>query len=296
MGAVSAREVVLIVNPSAGGGRGARALPAVQARLRELGFALRTQSTRDLTHARELAADSARAGSLTATLGGDGLAGAVAGVIREHPGAVMGVLPGGRGNDFARANGISMDPVAACEVIAGGHERLVDVGDVDGRTFIGIASLGFDSFANHHANQAPARLGRGVYLYGALRTLATYRHATFTVTIDGAPDTFTGWSVAAANGPSYGGGMQVAPGADLHDGQLDVVLIRATSRLRFLRTLPTVFAGEHVHHPMVDVVRGVEVRIVTDHPLPVYADGDPIAVTPCTVRAIPDAIRVLLPA
>jgi YegS/Rv2252/BmrU family lipid kinase len=293
---VSAREVVLIVNPSAGGGRAARALGGIETRLRELGVAVHTQSTRDLNHARELAAEAAGSGRATVTLGGDGLAGAVAGVIREHPGAVMGVLPGGRGNDFARANGIPMDPQLACEVIAHGRERLVDVGDVDGRTFIGIASLGFDSHANHHANQAPARLGRGVYFYGALRTIATFRHATFTVTIDGTAETFTGWSVAAANGPSYGGGMLLAPDADLHDGRLDIVLIRATSRQRFLRTLPTVFKGEHIHHPMVDVVRARELRVATERPFTVYADGDPIAVTPCTVRAIPDAVRVLLPA
>jgi YegS/Rv2252/BmrU family lipid kinase len=296
MGPVPARDVVLIVNPSAGGGRGARALPAIQARLGELGLSVLTESTRDLNHARELAAAAASAGRLTVTLGGDGLAGCVAGVLREHPGSVLGILPGGRGNDFARANAIPLDPVLACDVIAGGHERLVDVGDVDGRTFIGIASLGFDSHANHHANQAPARFGRGVYFYAALRTLATFRHATFRVTIDGTLDMFSGWSVAAANGPSYGGGMRVAPDADLHDGRLDIVLIRASSRLRFLRTLPKVFKGAHVNSPMVDVVRGTEVQIATDHPFTVYADGDPIAVTPCTVRAIPDAIRVLLPA
>ncbi len=296
MSVVPAREVVLIVNPSAGGGRAARALPAVLERLGGLGLIVRTESTRDLNHARELAADAAAAQHLTVTLSGDGTAGAVAAVIRAHPGSVMGVLPGGRGNDFARANGIPLDPVEACDVIADGVERLVDVGDIDGRTFIGVASLGFDSYANYHANQAPARLGRAVYFYGALRSLATYRHATFTVTVDGVTDTYTGWSVAAANGPSFGGGMLVAPDADLHDGQLDVVLIRSSSRLRYLATLPRVFTGKHVRSPMVDVVRGAEVHIATDHPFTVYADGDPIAVSPCTVRAIPDAIRVLLPA
>jgi YegS/Rv2252/BmrU family lipid kinase len=293
---VPARDVVLIVNPSAGGGRGARALPAVLERLTELGVTTTAQSTRDLNHARELATESAGAGRITVTLGGDGLAGCVAGVLREHPGSVMGILPGGRGNDFARANGIPLDPEGACDVIADGTETLLDVGDVDGRTFIGIASLGFDSLANHHANQAPARLGRGVYLYAALRTLATFHQATFTLTIDGQPESFTGWSVAAANARTYGGGMIVAPDADLNDGRLDVVLIRGSSRMRFLRTLPKVFKGRHVESPMVDVVRCGELQVATDHPFTVYADGDPIAVTPCTVRAIPDAIRVLLPA
>ncbi len=296
MGPVPARDVVLIVNPAAGGGRGARALPAVVERLTELGVTTTAQSTRDLNHARELADDAAAAGRVTVALGGDGLAGCVAGVLREHPGSVMGILPGGRGNDFARANGIPLDPEHACDVIANGTETAVDVGDVDGRTFIGIASLGFDSLANHHANQAPARLGRGVYLYAALRTLATFHQATFTLTVDDRPESFRGWSVAAANGTTYAGGMIIAPEADLHDGRLDVVLIHGSSKLRFLRTLPKVFKGRHVESPMVDVVRCESIAVATDHPFTVYADGDPIAVTPCTVRAIPDAIRVLLPA
>jgi len=296
MGPVPARDVVLIVNPSAGGGRGARALPAVVERLTELGITTTAQSTRDLNHARELADEAARAGHVTVTLGGDGLAGCVAGVLREHPGSVMGILPGGRGNDFARANGIPLDPEAACDVIASGVETPMDVGDVDGRTFLGIASLGFDSLANHHANQAPARLGRGVYLYATLRTLTTFHQATFTLTVDGEPQSYKGWSVAAANSTTYAGGMIIAPGAELHDGRLDLVTIRGSSKLRFLRTLPKVFKGRHVESPMVDVVRATEVHVATDHPFTVYADGDPIAVTPCTMRAIPDAIRVLLPA
>jgi YegS/Rv2252/BmrU family lipid kinase len=293
---VPARDVVLIVNPSAGGGRGARALPAVVERLTELGVSATAQSTRDLNHARELAEEAAAAGRVTVTLGGDGLAGCVAGVMREYPGSVMGILPGGRGNDFARANGIPLDPEAACDVIASGIETPMDVGDVDGRTFLGIASLGFDSLANHHANQAPARLGRGVYLYAALRTLTTFHQAMFTLSVDGEPLSYKGWSVAAANSTTYAGGMVIAPNAELHDGRLDLVTIRGSSKLRFLRTLPKVFKGRHVDSPMVDVVRAAEVHVATDHPFTVYADGDPIAVTPCTVRAIPDAIRVLLPA
>jgi diacylglycerol kinase family enzyme len=90
--------------------------------------------------------------------------------------------------------------------------------------------------------------------------------------------------------------MFIAPDADLADGQLDVVLTSATSRLRFLRSLPLVFKGGHVDLPSVEVLRGPEVRISADRPFTVYADGDPIAELPVTVRAVPGAIRVLLPA
>ncbi len=143
----------------------------------------------------------------------------------------MGILPGGRGNDFARANGIPLDPEAACDVIADGTETLLDVGDVDGRTFIGIASLGFDSLANHHANQAPARLGRGVYLYAALRTLATFQPGD--VHADDRRRARRRSPAGASPPPTRGptaAGWSSPPTPTCNDGRLDVVLIRGSSR------------------------------------------------------------------
>ena len=290
------RSISLIVNPVAGGGRAAKALPRVEERLRALGVAFHTERTRDLDHARDLARSAAEAGETVVTLSGDGLVGCVAGVLRELPGSVLGVLPGGRGNDFARVLGIPRDAEAACAVIADGVERPVDVGDVGGRTFIGIASLGFDSDANRIANEAPSRLGNLVYLYGALRALVEWRPAAFEIDVDGERRSFTGWTVAAANSKAYGGGMFLAPDAQLDDGALDVVYCDRNSKLWFLRTLPKIFKGEHVHERGVHVLRGAVVTIAADRPFTVYADGDPIGEVPVTVRAIPGALRVLVPA
>jgi len=284
------------VNPHAGGGRAAKSLPQVQARLRTLGVEHHTELTRDLPHAQQLARSAAVAGEPAVVLSGDGLVGAVAHVLRGHPNAVMGVLPGGRGNDFARVAGIPLDVEEACEVIANGEPRAVDVGDVDGRTFIGIASLGFDSEANRIANEAPPQLGALVYAYGALRALAAWKHASYEVVVDGEARAFSGWSVACANSKAYGGGMFMAPDADLHDGKLDVVISEATTKAKFLRVLPAIFKGKHVEEPTVHVLRGAEVRISADRPFTVYADGDPIGELPCTVRAVQDAVKVLLPA
>jgi len=288
--------IALIVNPSAGGGRAGKVLPNVQARLRALGVEHHTELTRDLPHAQDLARAAAAAGEPAVVLSGDGLLGAVAHVLRGHGDAVMGVLPGGRGNDFARVAGIPLDVEEACEVIASGTPRPVDVGDVDGATFVGIASLGFDSEANRIANEAPPQLGGLVYAYGALRALAAWKHASFEVVVDGRARAFSGWSVACANSKAYGGGMYMAPDAELHDGQLDVVLSEATSKATFLRVLPSVFKGKHVEEPSVHVLRGAEVRVSADRPFTVYADGDPVGELPCTVRAVPDAVKVLLPA
>lgn len=291
-----ARSIALIVNPTSGGGRALKLLPAVQDRLRELGVTVRTERTQSLVHGAELARAAADAGEVAVTLSGDGLVGTVAGALRGLDGAVMGVIPGGRGNDFCRSAGIPLDALEACEIIASGVERALDVGDVEGRTFIGIASLGFDSDANRIANEAPPRLGNLVYVYGALRALLAWKPARFTIEVDGASRTFSGWSVAAANANAYGGGMFLAPDASLHDGMLDIVTTADTSKLRFATSLPKVFRGKHVDEPSVDVVRGREVRISADRPFTVYADGDPIGELPVTVRAVPSALNVLLPA
>ena len=290
------RALALLVNPHAAGGRPLRLLPRVEARLRDLGIAFTTQRTQSLLHGCELAREAAARGEIPVTLSGDGLIGAVAGALRDMPDAVLGVLPGGRGNDFARMIGLPLDAVAACDVLAAGRATPIDLGEAGDRTFLGIASLGFDSDANRIANAAPPQLGRLVYLYGAFRALAAWTDARFTVAVDGERTEFTGWSVAAANSGFYGGGMRMAPHARLDDGALDVVLVGECSTLRFVRTLPKVFRGAHVHEPNVTVLRGAEVRVSADRPFTVFADGDPIGNLPITLRAVPAALRVLLPA
>jgi YegS/Rv2252/BmrU family lipid kinase len=288
------RAVCLIVNPSAGAGRAARLLPEVEAALRGMGLRFRVERTRSVEHARELARGAREAGEVAAAMGGDGLAGAVAGELRDGSG-LLAVLPGGRGNDFARKLGIGSDPVAACELIAAGHERRIDIAAVDGRAYLGILSAGLDSDVQEIANATRLRLGPPVYLYGTLRALAAWKPARWEVSVDGEARSFSGYSVAVANSGVFGGGMYLAPQAELDDGVLDVVLIADASRLRCLRNLPRVFKGTHVHEPNVHLLRGREITFGADRPFTAYADGDPIAELPATVRVEPGTLRVLAP-
>jgi len=288
-------KVCIVVNPSAGGGRAGRALPDVRGEFDRLGIEHRIEQTRSLEHAGELAVAATSAGEVTATLGGDGLISAVAGALK-HSCGVLGVLPGGRGNDFARVLGIPLDPVAACAVVAADVVRELDLGVVNGRTFISIASCGFDSDANRIANETRLVRGNLVYAYGALRALAGWRPARFEVTLDDRePKTLTGYTVAVANSGAYGGGMLMAPSASPDDGTLDVVMVEDLSKLRFLRLLPTVFKGEHVRQRSVHVSRAREVAVAADRPFTMYADGDPIAELPATIGVLPGAVKVIVP-
>lgn len=289
------RRIAVIVNPAAGGGRAGRSLGDVERALSSLGLEHHVERTRSLEHARGLALAAAQAGEVAAAFGGDGLVGAVAGAL-AHSEGVVGVLPGGRGNDLARVLGIPREPAAACQVLATGAVSSLDLGDAGGKTFVGIASCGFDSDANRVANEARLVKGNLVYAYAALRTLASWKPATFTLELDGGKvRTLVGCTIAAANSKAYGGGMFLAPDASLEDGLLDVVTIADRPKLQLLRLLPLAFKGQHVHKPNVDVVRTGQVRIAADREFTVYADGDPIAELPVTIRALPAAVKVIVP-
>lgn len=297
--------VCLIVNPSAGGGKARRLAPAAHEALVALGLEVRRVETRDLVHARELAVEAAQANETVVSLSGDGLVGEIADVLREVPGSVLGLLPGGRGNDLARVLGIPDDIRVACAVVAAGHVREIDLGivtkagsETPPRAFVGIASAGFDSVANRIANEAPSWLGGMVYAYGALRALISWQPARFEIELkpSGERHTFRGYSIAAANSRAYGGGMLAAPDAMLDDGLLEIVAIEQVSRLRFLANLPRVFKGTHVELPSVRVFRAAEVEISSEHPFQMYADGDPIGELPVCVSAQRGAVRMLVPA
>jgi YegS/Rv2252/BmrU family lipid kinase len=285
---------LIIVNPSAGGGRARKALPEVEAALRAQGLDYRLVLTTSLAHGCEEARAAAGAGEIPVVMSGDGLIGQIGGVLAggEVP---MGVIPGGRGNDLARVLGIPTEIPGAVGLLAAAQTRVIDVGEVNGRRFLGIASCGFDSDANRLANEARLIRGNLVYLYAALRALAAWKPARFEIMLDGDRRAFTGYSVAAANNKAFGGGMFVAPDAELDDGLLDVVWVSDVGKLRFLANLPKVFKGRHVDNDEVTVLRAAEATISADRPFAVYADGDHLADLPATIRLLPRALTVIAP-
>jgi YegS/Rv2252/BmrU family lipid kinase len=288
------RDVHLIVNPAAGAGRAAKLLPDVEAALRSHGIAFRVDRTTSIEHARELARAARDAGAVAAAMGGDGLAGAVAGELTGGDG-VMALLPGGRGNDLARKLGIGHDPVAAVGFLAGGRERRIDVGEAGGRAYVGILSAGFDSDVNRIANGTRLPLGTQVYAYGALRALWSWKPADWEVVIDGERHAFSGYAVAVSNSGVFGGGMWLVPDASVDDGLLDVAFTMDRPKLDYLKGLRQVFDGSHVHAPGFTIHRGREVTFSADRPFTAYADGDPIADLPATVRVAAGALRVIVP-
>jgi YegS/Rv2252/BmrU family lipid kinase len=286
--------LALFLNPAAAGGRAARALDEVRDELDRLRASYRVVDTRSLDHARDEALEAAARDETVVAIGGDGLVGCLAGALMNTKSA-LGIVPGGRGNDFARVLGIPRDTAAAARLVVEGEERHVDVGDVNGRPFVGIASVGFDSDANRIANETRVVKGNLVYLYAGLRTLVEWQPATFEVVVDGEPHSVTGYGLAIANSKAYGGGMYLAPHAELDDGRLDVVLSGRDSKFHHLTLMAKVFKGTHVDDPYIRWLAGSEVKVSADRPFTMYADGDPIGDLPVTVRVSKQALRVIAP-
>jgi YegS/Rv2252/BmrU family lipid kinase len=291
---LDARRFALLVNPAASGGRALEALPKVHATLDELGAHHRTVTTRSIDHAYEEAIKAAADGETIVALGGDGLLRPLAGALKGTDAAIA-IVPCGRGNDLARVLGIPEDPAQAARIAVEGEERLLDVANVEGTPFMGIASLGFDSDANRIANEAKLVRGNAVYLYALLRTLATWKPATFTVTVDGQRHEMTGYTVAVGNSKVYGGGMYILPQAELDDGKLDVMLAKQAPKLRSAWDVPKLFKGTHTNLDYMEFLRGEEIEVSSDRPFVIYADGDPIGATPAIMRVEPRCLRVIAP-
>jgi YegS/Rv2252/BmrU family lipid kinase len=288
------RRFALLVNPAAAGGRALEALPRVHATLDALGAQHRTVTTRSIDHAYQEATKAAAATETVVALGGDGLLRPLAGALKGSESA-LAIVPCGRGNDLARVLGIPDEPDEAARVAVEGQERLLDVANVEGTPYMGIASFGFDSDANRIANEAKRVKGNAVYVYAAIRALASWKPASFTVAVDGARHDYTGYTVAVGNSKAYGGGMLILPMAELDDGKLDVIVCKQVGRLRFLRDLPKVYRGTHMHLPYTEFLRGEEIEVSSSRPFVIYADGDPIGATPAVMRVERRSLRVVAP-
>lgn len=291
------RQFTAVVNPTAGGATGAAALLKVARLLREAGAELETEYSRSLAHARELARRAGERGRVVLAVGGDGITGGVGGAL-SGTGAVFGVIPAGRGNDFARALGLPGDAESLARILLDGTPRAVDTIEVtsavhDRTVVLGSVYAGVDALANRHANRARLLRGTASYYAGALRAISTWRPARYRVTVDGQEYAYAGYTAVAANSGYYGSARLVAPGARLDDGLLDVVMIHDAPRRLFFALMKELDTGAHVNRPQVRVVQGKEIHIEADRGIPYGADGEVEAFLPVTARVLPGALRVL---
>ncbi|MEY4881982.1 MAG: hypothetical protein RLZ87_1415 [Armatimonadota bacterium] len=243
---------------------------------------------------------------IVAAAGGDGTIGEVAnGLIGTN--TPLGVLPMGTGNDFARTLGINTDLPLAVQTLFQGTAKPVDLGKIEnGGYFLNIAGCGYDAEVAARINHGFKRLkGTTAYVVAALQTLAKFKGINVNITAenttnnsaDKQPISYQGKLMlcAVANAKMYGGGMKIAPNADISDGKFSIVLVGNVSQLEFLLTFPKVFKGTHIHHPKVTAFEATKITIHADQPMPTLADGEEIGTTPITFTIVPNALTVLHP-
>ena len=297
----AAKRVGLVVNPTSGKSRGMAVGLEVAARLRAAGHEVLDLSDESYAAARDRALGAIAQGlDVLAVVGGDGMTHLGVNLAAETK-TTLAVIGAGTGNDVARGLGLPVhDPVRAADVVTTGVPRTIDAVrwvDPHGEShwYAGVLGAGFDSLVNERANTWPWPKGQMRYNLAILRELPGFRAIPYAITIDGTRHEARAMLVVVANGPSYGGGMQVTPDARFDDGLVDVLVLHEISTMEFLKVFPKVFKGTHVGHPAVEIIRGREVTLEADG-IVAYADGERFAPLPLTLETVPAAVTVLAPA
>jgi diacylglycerol kinase (ATP) len=249
------------------------------------------------------------------------------GTIHRHLGQLVKlevpllVVPAGSGNDFASSLGLPRvrDSLAAWRKFCGGemNQRAIDLGtissgDSPGATALGtryyccVAGVGLDGAVAERASRMPRWLrGHGGYALSLAPAIFTFAPFPAKVQIRGGDHDAGQWTTrsdqptliaAIANTPLYGGGMKVAPRAQMDDGLLDVCVVAGMDPFRLFCMFPTVYAGRHLSIKEVEYFQAAAVRVETEYPMDVYADGEHVCPTPVEVSVQRGALKVIAPA
>ena len=280
---------LIAINPHSGNGRGASVAAHVTQFLTANSISyhsIAAASAEELSHllAQELAAKQYRG---VLAVGGDGLTHLVlqACVPRHIP---FAIVPAGTGNDFVRTLGWSLSEIEPfLHRVITSEPSPIDLGNVDSEWFGAILSTGFDSVVNERANRLSWPKGPQRYNLSIALELPRFSPIEYEITCDGKTFITKAMLVAVGNGKSYGGGMNICPQAQLHDGLFDVVILEPVSKVEFVKTFPKVYSGTHIKHPRVKTMRANKVTISAD--AVAYADGERIGPAPISAECVKDA-------
>ena len=300
-------HVKVIVNPVAGANKSTfRQWPHIQSLLREGGLSFDFQYTEGTGHASELARLAASNGyRFLVAVGGDGTIHEVANGLLNSINAdttTLGIISTGTGNDFIRSLGIPKDYIKACKHVVGDCRSIIDVGLVEFRQngqkvrryFVNGAGVGFDAEVAEAGKGVPHFMGNTVpFVLALLKTLPAYRNKDIRMNIDGREEARRVLSVVVSNGAYFGGGMRIAPEAELNDRKLDVLTIGDVGKAELLQVFPRVYKGTHITHPKVRMEKAERITIECDRRILLQADGELLGEGPVTFQILPAALNVV---
>jgi diacylglycerol kinase (ATP) len=301
----------IIVNPASGRGAGERSIPIIESRLKASGVDFDLQCTTRPWHAAELARQAAQEGvAVVAGAGGDGTANEIINglMLARQEGAdstALGMLPVGRGNDFAYSMGLPLELEAACRCLAQDLRRKIDIGRVtggdypQGRYFGNGIGVGFDAVVGFVALKLTYLSGFPSYIAAALQTIFLYYTAPrLHLQTDDQSFDQRCLMVSVMNGRRMGGGFMMAPEARSDDGLLDLCIARQVSRLRIIQLIPYFMQGSQATQPEIRTLRTQTLSIqALEGVLPAHADGETLCVEgkQLTVESLPNQIELVSP-
>ena len=309
-------RTLVIVNPVSAGGRTARRWPAMRAAMDGAGVTYDTHHTTAPNEAIAVTRGALADGyTRVVAIGGDGTLNEVVNGFfgpddtTPRPEATLALFPSGTGGDFRRSVGLPTDPIQLAAILSANHVRRIDVGrityndsSIAPRHFINIADCGVGgevvARVNRSGNKGGGIWGTAVFLGISLRALMTFAGRRVRLTLDGEVIEMAIQNVVIANGRCFGGGMRIAPDAQLDDGVFDVVVLPALGRFRTLTAMPSVYRGTHLRQPGVVVRRAAVVHVepLDEWPLLFDIEGEQIGAAPATLTCMPAALSVCVPA
>lgn len=296
---------LLVVNPAAGHGRGAKCFRALEARLLREFPGLEVRMSERAGHAVEIGREAAERGfGRILCLGGDGTPFEVIHGWRDAAGAIrpleLGLIPAGTGNSFLRDFGVTTAEEAIDNILAG-RRRDVDLvefeyqegGRTERRYSLNILGVGLIADILKLTNERLKFLGAAGYSLAVLLRLAKGMNNRIEITADGRSWTVRDSALVVSNSKFTGGKMMIAPPADVSDGKADLVVFREVNRREIVAIFKGVFAGTHIAHPKVEMSRAAKMSIVGDPPLLIMADGELLGHTPLQLKVLPRELVIL---
>ena len=296
-------RIGIVVNPVAGGSRGAQVGAEVFSLLSKTEHDTTDLSGATLSEARSKieAALASRAVDALVFVGGDGIAHLGTNLCAEKN-MLMALIPAGTGNDAAAMLGMPLtDTPEAVRLLLEGlsSPKKIDAIKVShgGKITwaLGSASAGFDALAAARANAISWPKGPMRYYVAMLLELAKFKPIKYQSVIDGKPRDFEAMLCVVSNTGIYGGGMLVVPGASVTDAQLDVLLVKKMSRLKFVTIFPKVYKGTHITDKDVEIFKASKISIAASG-MPIYSDGEYVGQAPFEAEVVPGALTMVAPA
>lgn len=274
-------RVLFILNPVSGKGRSVKTIPYIEDFSKKNGLDYKILQTQYPGHGTILAREGVQDSYDTiVAVGGDGTLLEVANGLAGSS-VPLGVVPSGSGNDFSKSLNISDNVENALALLVKGTPRTIDVGILNQKIFLNVASIGFDAEIVRDIERIRRWIhGKAAYYLSVFVKFLSYRNKMIRFKIDGKEHNTKILLIAIANGKYYGGGMKVNPDGNLCDGLLDIIVIHRVPKYKIPLFFNRFIRGEHLSLPYVETYKCTSIEIESDSNLIINADGEIISSTP----------------